>query len=245
MAFYNTRAIVLGAANWREADRLITLFSRDRGKIRAAAYGCRRPRSRLASVSQLFGVVDVQLTEGQQLNTIKNCDHNGFLADFSNDYIALAYASFIAEFVAEIFEEGQPQAEVYDELLKIIPSMRQKNPRVVALAAFFQILEFTGSQPQYESCVRCGKKINGDAYFSFEEGGAVCKKCGHDNLIILYPQSVRTLILKLRKLEWHNMCSFSIQAKDLVAAENIMLKYLELILGKQLKSLAFIKQITQ
>ncbi|WP_196611252.1 DNA repair protein RecO [Pectinatus brassicae] len=55
MALYTTKAIILGAVNWGEADRIVTFFSRERGKIKAgAAYGCRRPRSRLATISQIF-----------------------------------------------------------------------------------------------------------------------------------------------------------------------------------------------
>ncbi len=242
MAFYNTRAIVIGAANWREADRIITLFSRDKGKIKSAAYGCRRIKSRLAPVSQLFSVADVQLTEGQQIDVIKNCDHIGFLADFSIDYTALAYASFVAEFVSEVFEAGQPQPQVYDKLMNIIPAMLKHNPRIAALAAFFQILEYTGSQLQYENCVACGKKIIGDAFFSYREGGVLCRDCNIDGKIE-YPEKVRELILQLRQLDWTKPEPFRIQAKTLLTAENIMLDYVKFILEKQLKSLDFIKQI--
>lgn len=244
MALYNVKAIVLGAVNWGEADKLITLFSRDKGKIKAAAYGCRRTNSRLAFAAQLFSILDLQLAEGQRLDIIKNCDHNGFLADFSYDYTAFAYASFVAEIVSEIFEENQPQAQVYDKLLQIIPAMLKRNPRVAALAAFFQILEYTGSQLQYENCVICGEKIKGDAFFSCEEGGAVCNKC-KTNEKIIYPAKVRLFILHLLKLDWNDLQPFKIQAKDLLAAENIMLDYLEIILEKHLKSLDFIKQITK
>ncbi|MDQ0205135.1 DNA repair protein RecO [Pectinatus haikarae] len=244
MSLYNIRAIVLGAVNWGEADKLITLFSRDRGKIKAAAYGCRRPRSRLASAAQLFSILELQLSEGPRLDIIKNCDHNGFLADFSLDYTALAYASFVAEIVAEIFEENQPQEQVYEKLLQIIPAMLKRNPRVVALAAFFQILEYTGSQLQYEYCAVCGRKIEDDAFFSYEEGGAVCQKCRKDENMI-YSSTVRKLILHLLNLDWQAPSSFNIQAKNLLSAEKIMLDYLEIILEKRLKSLDFIKQITK
>ena len=242
MALYNTRAVVIGAANWREADRIITLFSRDKGKIKSAAYGCRHTKSRLASVSQLFSIVDVQLTAGQQIDVIKNCDHAGFLADFSADYTALAYASFVAEFVSEVFEAGQPQPQVYDKLLNIIPAMQHHNPRIAALAAFFQILEYTGSQLQYENCVVCGKKTIGDAFFSYKEGGVVCKDCSIDGKIE-YQEKVREFILQLLQLDWTKPEPFHVQAKTLLAAENIMLEYVKFILEKHLKSLDFIKQI--
>ena len=49
MASYQTAAVVLGSKNWGEADKMVTLFTYDRGLIEAAAFGCRRPRSPLAA----------------------------------------------------------------------------------------------------------------------------------------------------------------------------------------------------
>ncbi|WP_231036089.1 DNA repair protein RecO [Pectinatus sottacetonis] len=244
MSLYNTTAIILGTVNWGEADKIITLFSREKGKIKAAAYGARRPKSRLAGTTQLFSIVDAQLAQGQYMDIIRNCEHNGFLADFSMDYTALAYASFVAEFVSEIFEEGQPQEEVYDKLLKVIPAMLKRNPRIAALAAFFQILEYTGNQLQYDRCVICGKKITGEAFFSYEDGGALCAKCRQQQKD-KYSQTLRQLILRLLNLNWNKIENFNVQVKDLVAAENIMLHYIEYILEKRLKSLDFIQQITK
>lgn len=243
MALYNVDAIVIGTSNWGEADKLITFFSRDRGKIKAMAYGCRRTKSRLSLVAQLFSVVNIQLAQGQRLDIVRNCDHKGFLVDFATDFVALAYASFVAEFVSEIFEEKQPQKEVYDKLLLIIPIIGKHNPRVVAVAAFFQLLEYTGSQLQYENCVSCGKKIAGDSYFSCSEGGALCSDCakGQEKP---YIAPVRKLIVQLMKLDWQNLSSFKVQGKDLQTAEKIMVEYLELVLEKRLKSLDFIEQIT-
>lgn len=247
MALYNIKAVVIGAVNWGEADKLITLFSRDKGKVKAVAYGCRRAKSRLALAAQLFSVLDLQLAEGQHLDIIRNCDHLGFLADFSADYVALAYASFVAEFISEVFEEHQPQPEVYDKLLAVIPAMLKRNPRVTALAAFFQILEYTGSQLQYENCVICGQEIEDDAFFSYGDGGAVCTDCKNKNnqVDIAYVKAVREFILYLLKLNWEKPAHFNVQAKTLLAAEKIMLEYIKFILDKQLKSLDFIRQITK
>ncbi|MBB5337081.1 DNA repair protein RecO [Pectinatus brassicae] len=242
MALYTTKAIILGAVNWGEADRIVTFFSRERGKIKAAAYGCRRPRSRLATISQIFSIVDVQLSSGQRLDIVRNCEHNGFLADFSLDYTAFAYASFIAEFVTEVFEEGQVQTEVYDKLIQIIPAMVKRNPRIVALAGFLQLLEYTGYQLHYDKCVVCGTDIQDDAFFSYEQGGVICNECHNDKHIIL-AENVRRLILHLKVLQWDKLQSFNIQGKDLLAAEAIMLNYIEFILDKRLKSLDFINQI--
>ena len=53
MAIYKTDAVVIGSKNWGEADKMVLLFTKERGLIQAAAFGCRRPRSPLASGMQI------------------------------------------------------------------------------------------------------------------------------------------------------------------------------------------------
>ena len=61
MALYGAEGIVLGARNWGEADKIVTVFTRGQGILRAAAFGCRRPRSPLAGAMQMFVHADLQL----------------------------------------------------------------------------------------------------------------------------------------------------------------------------------------
>ena len=70
MAMYQTEAVVLGARNWGDADKMMTLFTKERGLVKAAAFGCRRPRSPLAGGMQMFSYLDVQLSEGKRCASV-------------------------------------------------------------------------------------------------------------------------------------------------------------------------------
>jgi len=65
MAQYTVEAVVLAVHNWGDADKMVTFMTRDRGKIKAAAYGCRRPKNPLAAGMQLFNHLELQLLEGK------------------------------------------------------------------------------------------------------------------------------------------------------------------------------------
>ena len=71
----------------------------------------------------------------------------------------MAYASFIAELAKELCSEDEPQAEIYEKLLKILPCLTKFNPRICALASAYQIFEYTGCQLHYSQCALCGSKI--------------------------------------------------------------------------------------
>ena len=201
MALYTTEAIVLGAKNWGEADKIMTFFTRERGLVRATAFGCRRPRSQLAGAMQLFSELEVQLAE------------------------------------------GQPEPEMYARLQAILAAFETRNPRVTALAAVYQLLEYTGLELHYERCVHCAAELQGDAFFAINEGGALCPHC-RTAQAVPYPASVRELIVALRDLDWGSAAQLRIHGHDLVAAESIMLAYLPTIIGHPLRSLAFIQQVT-
>lgn len=241
MSLYKTEAVVIGSHNWGEADRMMTLFTRERGVIKAAAFGARRPRSPLAGSMQLFSHVEVSLAEGQRVDTIRQCTLLDHYKWFSEDLAVTAYGAFVAEFLREFLPEGQAEPGAFGQLLKILEAFGKRNPRVTALAAVLQLLEYTGLQLHYEHCVRCGKKIKDRAGFSMSEGGAVCLSCGVAELP--FSPELHGLLVGLRDLDWDKDIRFSISGSVLQQAEQLLLAYLRQLMGRPMKSLSFIRQL--
>lgn len=242
MAIYQTEAVVLGAKNWGEADKMMTFFTRERGLVKAAAFGCRRPRSPLAGGMQMFSLLELQLAEGQRVDTVKQCTLKQHYRKLSEDLTAMSYGSFVAEFLREFLPEGQPEPQMFSQLLLILSAFETRNPRVTALAAVYQLLEFTGMQLHYEHCVHCGREINGDAYFQQAAGGVLCEDCSSAGMVA-FPAELRRFILSLRDFDWSEAAQFKVSARLLVQAEQLLLSYLQSLLGRPLKSLAFIQQL--
>lgn len=242
MAQYTTEAIVLSVKNWGEADKMLQFFSRARGRVKAAAFGCRRPKSPLAGGMQLFNHLDLTLQEGDRIDTVRQCTLLGRFRQLSEDLAAMAYGSFVAELALELAPEGQPQPESFDRLLLIFAAFERHNPRLVALAAGYQLLELAGFQLHYEHCAHCGQPIEGDAWFDAAEGGAYCKRC-RPTAAEPYAASLREFIVQLVKLDWAQPPQFSAKKAALLAAESLLLTYLRSLFGHDLKSLRFIRQL--
>jgi len=242
MASYQTAAVVLGSKNWGEADKMMTLFTYDRGLVEAAAFGCRRPRSPLAAGMQMFSSIEVQLSEGKRVDTVRQCTLKKHYKKLSEDLEVMAYGSFVAEFLREFLPPGQPEPQMFARLLYILDSFEVRNPRVTALMAVIQLLEFTGMQLHFEHCLHCGGPVDGEAYLSFNAGGVLCADCREPGAELL-PYSLRKFILELRDYDWENPPELRITGAQLMQAENLFLQYLQNLLGKPLKSLAFIQQL--
>lgn len=242
MALYQTEAVVLGSKNWGDADKMMTFFTKERGLVRAAAFGCRRPRSPLAGGMQMFSYLDLQLSEGRRVDTVRQCLLRRHYRKLSEDLTAMAYGSFVAEFLREFLPEGQPEPRMFAALLDILDAFERRNPRVTAVAAVYQLMEFTGLQLRYENCVHCGKKIEGDAAFSMHEGGVLCRDCATPDAKS-FPEELRHFIVGLRDFDWQ--CGeLRLSSAKLIAAEQLLLAYLQDLLGRPLKSLAFIQQLS-
>lgn len=250
MGQYTTKALIIGMKNWGEADKLLTMLSPEKGCIKAAAFGCRRPKSSLAGALQMFNHVEVQLREGDRLDIVNQCSLLRAYRVMSTDFQSMAYASFVAETASRLAIENFPQQEMYDCLLNIFAAFGSRNPRVAALAAAYQLLEFSGMQMNYRYCAQCNAELQEDGYFSFEAGGALCHKCGkaHGGAspaagLLTYENEVRQFVLQLLQLDWQSKPEFSVKGRVLVAAEGLLLKYMRHVFDSPFKSLEFIRQI--
>jgi len=150
-ANYQTPALVIGASNWGEADKIVTLITPERGQVRALAFGCRRPQNRMAAAMQMFNRLEAVLSPGQKLDTVRQVTLEHSYHRIGENLTAMAYGSFVAELVRELLPEGEPAADAFVLLEKIFAALEERNPRVVALAAAWQFLRLAGLAPSFDS----------------------------------------------------------------------------------------------
>lgn len=247
MARYTAHALVIGVHPWGDADKVVELFTAERGRVRAAAFGSRRPKSALAAALQLFNELDVSLTEGQRLDTVRTAAIAHHPKKLSEDILAMAYGSFLAECVSEFLPEKQPEPGVYDLLRAVFAAFEVRNPRIVALLGAYQLMEFTGLQLSYERCVGCGRLLadGEDAFFCEQAGGVLCTNCRAQRTesVTPYPASLRQFIAGALAFDWQSKQPLTIAKRDLVAAEQLLIGYLQRLLGHSLRSLEFIQKL--
>ena len=247
MARYTAHALVIGVHPWGDADKVVELFTAEKGRVRAAAFGSRRPKSTLAAALQLFNELDVSLTEGQRLDTVRTASIQHHPKKLSEDIVTMAYGSFVAECVSEFLPEKQPEPHVYDLLRSVFFFFLTRNPRIVALLGVYQLMEFTCLQLSYERCVRCGRLLSEaeDALFSESAGGALCSDCHAQEGTSSqpYPAALRRFITAALAFDWEDGEKLTIATKDLLAAEAILIGYLQRLLGHPLRSLSFLQKL--
>ncbi len=178
---FRVEAIVIKHTNSGEADRIVTLFSRQQGKLRAVARGVRKIRSRRAGHLEPFTHVSLQLAKSKSMPIVTQAETIDAHLTLRDDLAMLGYASYIAELLDKFtYEEGENVSlfNLYrDSLLRL--SEPDADPLVVIRYYEIRLLDLTGFRPDLTQCVLCGEEIQAeDQYFSAAEGGVVCPACG-------------------------------------------------------------------
>lgn len=237
-------AIVLAVRDTTHADRSVILFSREQGKIRALAHGARMSKSRLGGCLQPFSAVCVSLTEAiHQPPVITQCEVRQSFREIRENIERFSYGSLLAELTNELWLEGDRAPEVYKTLQGAFSNLTNRNPRLTALACGWKLLDLAGLGPQYDTCLTCGSEVSSEAGFSPHQGGALCSLCKDDSLPSFSPATAN-LLSTLLNLDWKAPGEFRVNEKTLCLLENLFQSYVTCHLAKELKSFAFIRQMT-
>ena len=193
---YRAEAITLRRSNLGEADRIVTLFTREFGKRRAVAKSVRRTKSRLAGHIELFTHSDVYLAFGRNLDILKQATAIEIFPILSEDLKSFARVSWAAEIVDRLTPDGEPDPALFSLLLQSIRLLAVvRNSSSMHLRQFeLHALKILGYLPHLESCVNCGEELSEvQNLFSPSLGGIVCHTCNLDEPIKISPTAVKVM----------------------------------------------------
>lgn len=162
-----------------EADRIITLLTRERGKVRAVAKGVRRTSSRFGARLEPFMVVDVQCYEGRSLDTVTQAETLAPHGDsICRDYAAYTAATAVVETCDRLTQEHEPATQQYLLLAGALGSLAtgSHDPLLVLDAYLLRALAIAGWAPSFHDCAKCGSP-GPHPSFHLAAGGAVCPVC--------------------------------------------------------------------
>ena len=243
MEIYTVEAIVLKTDDFGDANRVVTLFTKEFGKLEANAYGCRRSRSPLSGAMQMFNHISATLTRGTKVDIIRDADILNFYDALTKDLERLAYASLFFEIVNRMSFPRQKELETFDLLKKSLPALNKRNPRIAALIGACQFMETSGVQLNFDRCVHCGAEIFGDAAISLFDGGAICPDCidaAQD--VRPYPEALRKTFDTMLGFDWRDDTKLTFNSRQIISAENFFVDYVQSVLGSNLKSVQFIHE---
>lgn len=174
-----TQAIVLREVTYKESDRILTILTRDEGKMTVTARGGRKKGGGISAASQLLCWSEMTMSEYRGRWTLTEASTNMEFRGVREDLDKLALASYFAELTECLTEENVPAGDVLSLLLNSLYALNNlKKPLPLVKAAFeLRMMCLTGYAPFLEGCAVCGSTQPEDARFHLREGILHCRKC--------------------------------------------------------------------
>jgi DNA repair protein RecO (recombination protein O) len=241
---YPVSAVILRQRELGEADRILILYTRERGKLSAVAKGVRRPRSKFAASLQLFSRAQVQLAAGRTLEVVTQARALDICYQLRTDMARYAHASYVAELLDAVTEEGLADPPLFELLVETLSALDSGGEPTTLVRAFeLKLLGRLGYGPELASCASCGAEIGGKARgFSATQGGVLCGKClaaagGGTPLSAGAARALR----ELRELATQELAGKRMNERTRQEVGRLMKAYLPFHIGRELRSAAFLE----
>jgi DNA repair protein RecO (recombination protein O) len=189
------KGIVIGSADFKESDRLITLFTLEKGILNAILKGVKKPNSKLKFAKEIFCFGEFILTQKAGVKNgfyiIIGCDLVDNFFDLSQNFDKYFEGCKLLEIIKFVSKIGQQDVGLFIELLKALKTLTYENvARNLILCKFLlKIFEATGYKLNLNKCASCGSEFFGKRYFCMETGEICCVGCKTYNFLEILPQT--------------------------------------------------------
>jgi DNA repair protein RecO (recombination protein O) len=243
---YQTEAVIIKKIKLGEADRVLTLYTRDHGKIEAVAKGICRPKSKLAGHLELLTYSQIRLARGRNLDTVIGSQTIDTFLPLKNDLWLTSYGLYTAELINQFNPRNSANQPMFELLIETLCRLSQAQNSEMTLRYFeMRLLDHSGYRPQLHECVACRTDLKAEATaFCSAAGGTLCPNCQYEQ-----PSSFLISIDALKVLRFMQENNFEKVSRLKISTElagelkNLTAGYLRYILEKEVKSATWLDSL--
>lgn len=250
---YRTSGIILRRTDFGEADRLLTVLTPERGKLRLVAKGARKPSSRKSGHVELFCHTQFLVAVGRDLDIITQAEMiEPFLA-LRDDLLPTTYAYYVAELADAFIGEGDVSQPLFDLVRDAMGWIDQAagaadpEKALPLVARYYEIhlLGLAGYQPQLYVCNQCKKPLEPQVnYMSPAEGGVLCPRCGYERVgTVELSVNAQKVLRFLQTHDWASVRLLSLAEATRRELERTLADYITYYLERKLKSVDFMHRL--
>lgn len=244
MRTYAASGIVLRRIDLGEKDRILTVYSKEHGKLGAVAKGARRPGSKLAAASEPLTYSRMLLATGRDLDVLSQAEIRESFPNVRSAMTSVAYAVYILELTSHFVDDRQPNPDLFDTLLSAMYVLESgTDPEITTRRFELDLLAIMGYEPQFDACVVCGGAIGmGKVGFSQSLGGMVCANCANNlNEVIWVSGAATSYVRALRRAEPRDLDRIKMPPGARRDLARMFREHIRYRLEREIKSTEFIR----
>ncbi len=179
------QAIVLNKVDFKDNDRILTLFSPVKGKVTVSVKGVKKQNSKLRAGSEVFAFGTYILTETRGRYTVTGYDSIDSFHELREDFDRLSFAAMLLKITEKAVSENEGDVELFSLLIDSLHKLRGDFPLAYTVAVFLmKFCSIFGYQPELNKCVGCGCEED-LVCLSPQAGGVACLKCNNCEHIVI------------------------------------------------------------
>jgi len=238
--------IVIRTTDYGETNKIVTLYTREWGKVGIMARGAKKPNSRLSSITQLFTHGYFLVQRGSGLGSLQQGEIITSMRSIGEDIFLTAYASYIVELTDKCTEEKKSNPFHFELLYQTLNYMNEGyEPDILMNIYEMKMLNVMGLYPILNQCSVCGS-TDGHFSFSIREGGFICHRCLDKDPyhFKLSPASVKLLRL-FYYFDLSRLGTISVKDETKEELKKVITAYYEEYSGLHLKTKKFLNSMDQ
>ncbi len=193
--------IVIGYSDYRDNDRMLTLFTAEEGRVDCKARNCRKPTAPLLACTQPFVYGEYTVFFSQSRGTLNSCDIIENFYPLREEPDRFLVASVIAKLCQSAVEPETPNEQLFSLLYYVLSFLAygDTEPKDLLCGFLTLFLDRIGYRPALTFCAKCRRDVRADDvfFFSAHAGGTVCAACvqGERSISKLSLEAMRRILL--------------------------------------------------
>ena len=245
---FRTEGVVIRSSPMMETGLMVTLFTREWGKLRAVVHGARKPSSKLVGHLEMLNCVDLTLVRARtgNLDIVSQAQVIEAFPALSMGLEGAAGGMYMTEVVDGFGAEGSPNPELYQLLVEALRALHGGAPRENVLRYFeIKALDQSGFMPELLLCVDCRDALQaGQHLYSPEAGGTLCPSCGMKGQQV-YQMSINALkaLRFFRRSSLEEACSLRLAPQLDKELSTLLSSTLRFWLDREIRTKTFLERL--
>ncbi|MBU9722493.1 MULTISPECIES: DNA repair protein RecO [Bacillaceae] len=241
---HKVEGIIIRTNDYGETNKILTLFTRENGKVALMARGAKRPKSRFASSAQLFiyGIFIYQRSTG--IGTLNSADIIDSFRDVRGDLKLTAHGAYMVELLDKLTEDHERNPYLFELIYQMLHMLDEEmDPDILTRIFETKMLQVAGVSPVLDRCSLCGTGEE-PFVFSVKNAGLLCRHCqGEDPHHIKLMPAVLKLLRLFQHIDINRIGNINVKPETKQQLKEILGYYYDDYVGVKLKSKRFLDQV--
>ncbi|MTH52462.1 DNA repair protein RecO [Bacillus mangrovi] len=236
--------IIIRSSSYGETNKIVTIYTRELGKVGVMARGAKKPNSRLSAMTQLFTYGTFLFHKSSGLGGLQQAETIASMRSIREDLFKTAYASYMAELLDKGTENLQRNPFLFELFLQLFQHLDEgRDPDILLRMFELKMLPVLGLTPHLNGCANCGS-TDGTFHFSVREAGFLCHRCFEmDPYRLVISQGAVRIIRLLYFFELERLGEISVKDATKQELKIVLDSYYQEYSGLYLKSKRFLDQM--